>query len=118
MANGALFIGFGQVVRGREARAVEVFNEGPAYYAGLQEAGTIESWQVVVLSPHGGDLGGFFLLTGDREKLAALTADDEFDRRMTRADLIVDGLGIVQGTVNEGLARGMEIYQDEVGQLS
>jgi hypothetical protein len=118
MADGALFIGFGEVVRGREARAVEVFNESAAYYAGLQEAGTIETWQVVLLGPHGGDLGGFFLLTGDRAKLAALTADDDFDRQTTRADLIVDGLGVVQGLVNEGLARGMEIYQEEIDKLS
>src|SRR5690349_165664 len=32
MADAALFIGWGQVVRGREKRAVEVFNESVAYW--------------------------------------------------------------------------------------
>jgi hypothetical protein len=35
MSDHGLFIGFGIPVRGREARAVEVFNESTQYYAGL-----------------------------------------------------------------------------------
>ena len=32
MADAALFIGWGQVVRGREKRAVQVFNESVEYW--------------------------------------------------------------------------------------
>jgi hypothetical protein len=36
MADEALFIGWGEVVRGRERKAVEVFNESLQYYGQLQ----------------------------------------------------------------------------------
>jgi len=37
---------------------VRVFNESVAYWGGLQGDGKIENFEVVLLSPHGGDLGG------------------------------------------------------------
>ena len=43
MADDALFFGWGEVVRGRETKAVEVFNEAVAYYGQLQQAGKIEA---------------------------------------------------------------------------
>jgi len=42
MAGEALFVGWGQVVRGREQLALEVFQESVAYYAELQKDGKIE----------------------------------------------------------------------------
>ena len=33
---------------------------------------------------------------------------------MTRADLIVDGLGIVPALIGEGLGRAMGVYQEEI----
>ena len=53
MADAALFIGWGQVARGRERDAVETFNESAAYWARLQQDGRIESFDVVLLIPHG-----------------------------------------------------------------
>ena len=44
----------------------------------------------------------------------AVRSDEEFERRTTRADLIVEGLGTVGALVGEGIARGMGIYQEEV----
>ena len=115
MADAGLFIGWGQVVRNREQRALEVFNDSMEYYAGLEQDGKIESWEVVLLEPHGGDLAGFVLLRGSAEQMNAVRSDEEFERRTTRADLIVDGLGTVGALVGEGIARGMGIYQEEVG---
>ena len=81
MADAGLFIGWGEVVRGREAEAVETFNSTMEYFGGLQADGTIESIEPVFLEPHGGDLQGFFFLRGEAEKLATLRVDDEFRRR-------------------------------------
>ena len=53
----------------RESAAVDVFGEAVAYYTGLQGQGEIESFEIVFLDPHGGDLGGSFLLRGDAAKL-------------------------------------------------
>ena len=45
MADRALFIGFGIPVRGREERAVEVFNEFVGMFGRMQSDGRIESWR-------------------------------------------------------------------------
>jgi hypothetical protein len=117
MADAALFIGWGQVVRGREKRAVQVFNESVEYWGGLQGDGKIEDFEVVLLTPHGGDLQGFALLRGSEEQVAALRADDEFQRRTARADLIVESQGVVDAVIGEGIGRGMAQYQGEVDDL-
>ena len=117
MADAALFIGWGQVVRGREKRAVQVFNESVEYWGGLQADGKIEDFDVVLLSPHGGDLQGFALLRGSEDQVGALRADEEFQRRVTRADLIVESQGVIDALVGEGIARGMAQYQGEVDDL-
>ena len=117
MAEAGLFIGWGQVVRGREKRALEVFNESVEYWGGLQSDGKIEDFEVVLLTPHGGDLGGFALLRGSTDQISALHSDEEFDRRIARADLIVENQGVVDAALGEGLGRVMGVYQDEIGAL-
>jgi hypothetical protein len=117
MADAALFIGWGQVVRGREKRAVQVFNESVEYWGGLQSDGKIEDFEIVLLGPHGGDLQGFALLRGSREQIGTLRADEEFDRRTARADMIIDSQGVVDAVIGEGVARVMGIYQGEVDDL-
>jgi hypothetical protein len=115
MADAGLFIGWGEVVRGRESESLEVFNETLAYYARLQEEGAIESFEPVFLEPHGGDLGGFILIRGDAEKLAALRVSDEFTQLIIRAGLIVNGLGVVGADLAGRLQRQMEYYTEQIG---
>ena len=114
MADAGLFIGWGQVVRGREKRALEVFNESVEYWGGLQGDGKIESFEVVLLTPHGGDLAGFALLRGSADQINALRVDEEFERRITRADLIIENQGVVDAALGEGLGRALGIYDSEV----
>jgi hypothetical protein len=117
MADAALFIGWGQVVRGREKRAVQVFNETVEYWGGLQGDGKIEDFEVALLTPHGGDLQGFGLLRGSEEQIAALQMDEEFQRRVVRADQIIESQGVVTALIGEGIARGMAQYQAEIEDL-
>jgi hypothetical protein len=117
MADAALFIGWGQVVRGREKRALQVFNESVEYWGGLQGDGRIEDFELALLTPHGGDLQGFALLRGSEEQISALQTDEEFQRRLARADLIIESLGVVPALVGEGIARGMAQYQGELEDL-
>ena len=118
MADAALFIGWGQVVRGREKRAVQVFNESVEYWGGLQGDGRIEDFEVVLLAPHGGDLAGFALLRGSEDQVGALRADEEFQRRTARADLIIESQGVVNAVIGEGIARAMTQYQGEIDDLA
>jgi hypothetical protein len=116
-ADAALFIGWGQVVRGREKRAVQVFNESVEYWGGLQGDGKIQDFEVVLLTPHGGDLQGFALVRGSQEQIGALRADEEFARRVARADQIVESQGVVDAVIGEGIGREMATYQSEVDDL-
>jgi len=115
MADAGLFIGWGEVVRGREAQAVEVFSETMAYFAGVQEEGVIESIEPVFLEPHGGDLQGFFFLRGDAERLAALRVDEEFQTTIIRAGLVVDNVGVVGASMGARLERLMGSYTEQIG---
>ena len=105
MADAGIFIGWSEVVRGRETQAVESFNEAIQFFADRVADGTIESFEPVFLEPHGGDLGGFILLRGDVAKLAALRTDEDFTRLILRATLFVDGMGIVGADLAERLER-------------
>src|SRR5215204_2574176 len=93
MAEAGLFLGWGQVVRGREEQALERFNESMQFYARLQDQGRIESFDVALLTPHGGDLQGFILIRGSAEQIDSLRRDEEFERLQQKVDLIVDRLG-------------------------
>jgi len=117
MAEAGLFIGWGQVVRGRERKALEVFNESVAYWGGLQGDGRIESVEVVFLEPHGGDLAGFALLRGSEDQIGSLRYDEEFQRQVARADLIVERQGVVGAALGEGLARQVQIYEESIGSV-
>lgn len=114
MADAGLFIGWGEVVRGREAEAVETFGATMEYFAGLQSEGAIESIEPVFLEPHGGDLQGFFFLRGEAEKLAALRVDPDFQAAIIRAGLVVDNVGVVGASMGARLERLMGSYTEQI----
>jgi hypothetical protein len=114
MAERALFIGFGAPVRGREERAVTVFNEFVALLGRLQSDGRIEGMDVTLLDPHGGDLGGFFMVHGSADQCAALTNDEEFRRATIDASLIVENFGVVPAVTGEGVGAEMTMYSEGV----
>jgi hypothetical protein len=110
MADSALFIGFGAPVPGREAKASGVFGEAVTLWTKLQGDGVIEGWAAYFLEPHGGDLGGFFLLHGDRAKLTQARASEEMDLVIQRAAMVVERMGVI------GAATGGRI-ESEMGRF-
>jgi hypothetical protein len=118
MAEAGIFIGWGASVVGREEKGLTVFNEAIQYWGGLQEGGKIESFEVVLLTPHGGDLEGFALLRGSRDQVGALLMDDEFERQTTRASFIVQNVGVVPAALGEGMGRAIDVYQKQFGELT
>ena len=117
MAEAALFIGWGEPARAREKGALEVFNEAMQYWGRLQQEGKIERFDVTVLAPHGGDLGGFVLLRGTAQQIDAVRRDEEFERLISRVRLMVDDVGFGDAFVDEKLAQVMGQYQEEVGKV-
>jgi hypothetical protein len=118
MADAGLFIGWGQVARGREERALDLFNETMEFYGQLQSDGRIESFEVVLLEPHGGDLAGYVLLRGSEEQMDAVHHDADFRRLMQRADFLIEGLGLVHALIGNSLAQGIAMYQEEMAAVS
>ena len=114
MADRALFVGFGQPVRGREERAVDVFGEFVGMFGRMQSEGRIEGMDVTLLAPHGGELGGFFMVHGSEEQCSALQLDEEFRRASIDAGLIVENFGVVPAITGEGVGREMAWYGDAV----
>jgi hypothetical protein len=114
MTDRALFVGFGTPVRGREERAVEVFGEFVGMFGRMQSDGRIDSMDVTLLDPHGGDLGGFFMVHGSEAQCAALTNDEEFRRACIDASLIVDNFGVVPAATGEAVNRQMGMYSEAV----
>jgi hypothetical protein len=118
MADAGLFVGFGNPVRGREGQAVELFNEAIAWYTHLQEEGEIESFEPVFLEPHGGDLGGFILLKGEAEKLAAIRVSDEFIQLSIRTAIIVENFGVVGADLGGRLQKQIEYYTEQIAAIA
>lgn len=54
----------------------------------MQQEGKIDRFEVVALEPHGSNLNGFVLITGDRETVAQLRAEDEFVSVMVGVQLV------------------------------
>ncbi len=117
MANAALFIGYGPVVPGRAQQALQVFSEAIQYYGRLQQQGQIESFEPVFLEPHGGDLNGFILLRGDRDKLNSARYSEEFLRLTNRATLVVQNVGVVSAFEGEEQNRLFQDFQRQAAEL-
>ena len=118
MADRSVFIGFGVPVRGREERAVKVFGEFLALCSRMQTDGRIESSDVTLLDPHGGELGGFFMLNGSEDQCAALVnSDEEFRRATIDATLIVENFGVVLARSGEAVGPEMALYGEAVAKL-
>jgi hypothetical protein len=117
MADRVLFLGWSKAVRGREQASAKVFAEAMEFWGRLKAAGEIESVDAVLLDAHGGDLGGFFLVKGEAEKLALLRLNPEMYRLMVRADAIVDGLGAVGGVTGEAIEQQMGMFLETAGEL-
>lgn len=111
MAGDALFLGWGPVVRGRELKALEVFQETLTYYGTLQQDGRIDSFEPVLIAPHGGDLAGFILLRGARASLNEIRSSEEFRRLIARAAAVVDDIGVIDADTGEAMAEQMTIFR-------
>ena len=109
MTANAIFVGWNRAVPGYEAKSSALFGEVLQYLGAQVQAGAIDSFEPVLLNAHGGDLNGFVLIRGDRAQLQGLRATDEWRTFMTRASVVLHGLGIVGGYTGDALNRQMEL---------
>ena len=110
MANACLLLGWNRSIPGREQISMELFQTCLAFYTKLQQSGSIESFEPVLLHTHGGDLNGFVVLRGDAQKLAAVRNSNEFLDLEVQARLCIDGVGVINGVVGEGVQSMMQSF--------
>jgi hypothetical protein len=117
MSEAALCTTWGLPVPGREKHALDVYSETLQYWGRLQQEGKIERFDVVVLGPTGGDLTGFILVRGTEAQLDSVRHADEYERLLNRVQLVAQHVRAADAYVDEGLARVMGQYTDEVGRV-
>jgi len=110
-AERGFLIGWNRVVPGKEAQAMALFGEALAFWGKQQQAGVVESFEPVFLTPHGGDLNGFILIRGDAARLSALMLTDEYLMIEQKASYLLDGHGVIGAMFGEAINRNMAIYQ-------
>lgn len=118
MVQNALFVGWGEPVRGREQAATKVFGEWVEMLGSWKAKGTIESFTPVFLTPRGGELGGFFLITGNPAKLNELTTGEEMRRATVRAALIVERFGVVTAVTGDEVGKQMALFNAMSAELA
>jgi len=98
-------------------KALQVFNDSQAYYGRLQQEGKIESFESVILQPHGGDLAGFVLLRGERATLEGLVSTPEFQTLTVRAGMIADNVGVISAAIGSELSDGIGRFLQAASEL-
>ena len=116
MGSRLLFISWGQVVRGREEHAVDVFNDGVGLYGRMQQEGRIERFDVALFGAHAG-INGYMVLHGSHAQLDAVEEDGEFRDITTAAALVVADLDITEGVTDAGIAVEMERYEAQTARV-
>ena len=107
MANHGIMLGWNRPITGREAEAGEFFQQTLGYWTKLQKDGMIESFEPVLIERHGGDLNGFFLVRGERDKLNTIMDTDEYKDLVMRVDHAVSGFGVVRIALGQHLETQM-----------
>ena len=115
MADRAIFIGWDRAIAGREKQAMQLFQKSMDYYSKLKTEGKIESFESVMLMPHGGDLNGFILIRGDAKKLAEINDDPAAVELRVEANYCLSGFGTVFGYAGESLTKMFAQWAKLVG---
>jgi hypothetical protein len=117
MADRVLLFTWAEPVRGREERALEVFNESVGLYGQLQQDGRIESFDITLLEPNG-EMSGYAQLHGSADQLNALRESEDFQRLTIDAQLIVEDVRLIGGVTGAGIAEQMGFYQEAVSKVA
>ena len=118
MPNAALVFFWGPPIRGREQKAIQVFNEVQQYYTRLKEQGEIESFEAVSLDHFGNDLNGFLIVRGDHDKLNRVRASKEGMALGQRSELICENFKVANAFIGEGLKEQFASYMQHAKELA
>jgi len=103
----SFFFGYDRPTPGRELAGMETIANVTTFLEKQKAAGNINSFDLVSLTPHGGDLNGFILVRGEQSKLDALRSSDEFVDLLYHAHLHLQKFGVADGLTGERVKRQM-----------
>jgi hypothetical protein len=111
MAETGFWVAWGLPTQGREKQALDLLTESRAYLERLTRNGQIERFDIAILRPQTTELGGFFLIQGDKQQVDALRRDDDFQVWLNRVQLVADRVGVVDAWVGDGIAEASDLYE-------
>jgi hypothetical protein len=115
MADGVIFMGWNRPVVGREKQAMQLFQKAMTYYSKLKTEGKIESFESVLLMPHGGDLNGFVLIRGEVKKLEELHEEATAVELRVEANYCLEDYGLIVGYTGETLNNFIVQWAKHIG---
>jgi len=69
----------------------------------------------VFLMPGGRSaVNGFFIITGDGQKLGAMQQSEEWQRHTARANYHLDGFSLVNGVTGDSLKQQMTLWAENI----
>lgn len=113
----AIVVTWGAPVRGREISAAKVFSEWVEMLGGWQTKGSIKSFTPCFLTPHGTQLGGFFLVQGEPTKVDQILASEELRKATVRAQLIVDDFSVVRALTGDEIGKQMNVFTQNASEF-
>lgn len=117
MTETGFFIGWGGRHPGREHEATKLFTETIEIFTELERAGEIESFEPVLLGPHGGDLDGYILVRGEPAKLLELQLREDMQALQLRAMTVHAKFSVIPATIGTGVQHQLELIDELVSKL-
>lgn len=117
---GALVFTWGQAVRGREAKALEVFGTALGYWDSHAKAGRIDGYRVYFATTGSvSDVAGMLVVEGDGAQLHAIREEPEYRREMARAATIVENFTIREfaGGSADDVREPIDMFVGAIGEL-
>lgn len=119
--NGAIVISWGTAVRGREAKAFEVFGKAIGHFDALAKSGRIHGHQEFLART--GRPGGFMLVTGELDELVRVQQEEDVVDLLTAGAAITEGFrvtlyeGGTEAATTESVTRAVRVL-GELGYMS
>jgi len=114
MTSNAIVFGWDRSLPGREQLSGKHFQDFVAYLQAQKAAGKIESFDPVLLEPHGGSVNGFFLIRGTSQQIAAIAESPEWIQHQIRAQLHLDGSGSWRAVVGPAVGERMKMWMEAI----
>lgn len=110
----ALVITFGYPVRGREAKSSEVFTEVLTFFGKQAAEGRCSPPEPFFAADAS---NGMIIVRGRSDALAEMSESEEYDKLLSKAQMVVEDLKIHWYLTGEEIERGMRIFAEAGGEL-